>query len=300
LKSPFHAGEIAVQTRAGVRAMAAKVGNGIHPEVPDAAREFLARQPMVFLGGADGAGRVWASILTGPPGFAQATDAHTVTVAVPMSAPDPLAAAWGEGGPIPVGLLAIEPETRRRMRINGTGEASPGGLIMRAQQVYANCPKYIQARSVETAGVLPHPGPASWTSTLTDAQQHWIARADTFFLASVADEGADVSHRGGPPGFVRVDGPTRLTWPDYPGNMMFNTLGNLAADDRAGLLFVDFEAGATLQLTGRAEIVWDEAQAAEFPGAERLVTFTLERAVETAGAVPLHFRFLSASPFNPR
>jgi predicted pyridoxine 5'-phosphate oxidase superfamily flavin-nucleotide-binding protein len=296
--TPFHEGEIAVQTRAGARAMAEKVGNGIHPTMPNAARDFLARQPMIFLGAADQSGRVWATILTGAPGFAQATNAVTVALAAQPSSTDPLGEAFA-GGPAPVGLLAIEPETRRRMRINGLGEAQPGGISVRAQQVYANCPKYIQARTIEPAVSQPHPGLASHMSSLTETQQQRVARADTFFLASVAGEGADVSHRGGPPSFIRVDSPTRLTWPDYSGNLMFNTLGNLAADGRAGLLFLDFETGTTLQMTGRAEIIWDIDQAVVFPSAERLVTFTLEEAIETVGAVPLCLRFVSASPFNP-
>jgi len=111
--------------------------------------------------------------------------------------------------------------------------------------------------------------------------------------------GADASHRGGLPGFVRVEGDRRLEWPDYPGNAMFNTLGNLAADPRAGLLFVDFEQGHTLQISGRARVVWDERRAAEFAGAERVVEFDVEEVVERRGALPLRWRFVEYSPFNP-
>jgi predicted pyridoxine 5'-phosphate oxidase superfamily flavin-nucleotide-binding protein len=68
---------------------------------------------------------------------------------------------------------------------------------------------------------------------------------------------ADASHRGGPPGFVEVAGDgARLRFPDFPGNRMFQTLGNLAVDPRVGLLFVDWDTGTALQVTGRAEIVW--------------------------------------------
>ncbi len=106
---------------------------------------------------------------------------------------------------------------------------------------------------------------------LAEAQRAWIRRADTFFIATSHPEaGADASHRGGMPGFVRVEG-DRLVWPDYAGNAMFNTLGNIALHPRAGLVFPDFEAGATLQLTGRAAVDWDRDRAGSFPGAERLV-----------------------------
>ena len=84
-----------------------------------------------------------------------------------------------------------------------------------------------------------------------------LEAADTFFIASTGGEyGVDVSHRGGPPGFVGVEGAT-LTVPDYQGNRYFNTLGNLMLDPRAALLVVGFDSGDVLELRGRAEIVWD-------------------------------------------
>ena len=62
-----------------------------------------------------------------------------------------------------------------------------------------------------------------------------------------------------------------LQFPDYAGNNMFNTLGNLAIDPHAGLLFVDFELGDTLQITGEARVLWDDESRAAFAGAERVV-----------------------------
>ncbi len=131
-------------------------------------------------------------------------------------------------------------------------------------------------------------------------QRDLVACADTFFIATAHPErGADASHRGGAPGFVRVEGGRRLVWPDYSGNAMFNTLGNLAVDPRAGLLFVNFENGDTLQVSGRAGIIWDEGRAAEFAGAERVVEFDVEEVVDTRGALPLRWRLEEYSPFNP-
>jgi hypothetical protein len=91
-----------------------------------------------------------------------------------------------------------------------------------------------------------------------------IGAADTFFIASSsgpaggAQGGVDMSHRGGPAGFVEIDG-DRLTIPDLRGNRYFNTFGNLVLDDRAGLLFVDFATGGLLHLQGRATLDWGEA-----------------------------------------
>ena len=171
------------------------------------------------------------------------------------------------------------------MRLNGVVELPPEPtghgpdaawtFRVHAQQVYANCQKYIQAREWtarpaaacsggDDAADTPVPARAS---ALTADQRDWIERADTFFIATAhAENGADASHRGGLPGFARVEDERRLLFADYAGNMMFNTLGNIVADPRAGLLFVDFERRATLQLTGRAEVIWDSDQAATFAG----------------------------------
>jgi hypothetical protein len=72
----------------------------------------------------------------------------------------------------------------------------------------------------------------------------------------------------------------RLVGPDYAGNMMYNTLGNIAAHPRAGVLLPDFESGGVLQLTGRAAIEWDPSRVAAVAGAERLVELEVEEAVE--------------------
>ena len=107
-----------------------------------------------------------------------------------------------------------------------------------------------------------------------------IRRADTFFLGTTHPErGRDASHRGGPPGFVRVDG-NDLWWPDYPGNNMFNSFGNLAVEPTAALLFVDFPTGNTVYLSGTAAIEWGTDDP---PGDDghtgRRARFTTERVV---------------------
>jgi ferredoxin-NADP reductase/MOSC domain-containing protein YiiM len=129
-----------------------------------------------------------------------------------------------------------------------------------------------------------------------------IAGADTFFIASQASgtgastDGIDVSHRGGPRGFVIVAHESLLLFPDYAGNGMFNTLGNLQLDPRSGLLFIDFETGDTLQMTGEAEVLWDAHHTNRFPGAERVVAFRIEETLHIERALPLAWRFRDASP----
>ena len=300
MASVYHPGELSVQERAGVREMAARIGRSIGTTIPPAAWNFLRSQPLVVVGSVGARQRVWASLLTGAPGFLHAVDEHTVRINARPATGDPLGNNLTANRK--VGMIAIEFATRRRMRLNGRAEVGADGAItINAQQVYSNCPKYIQARRwrgrTSESNVTPV---VERQSTLTQDQQRWIREADTFFIASHHLEGGtDASHRGGRPGFVRVLNDHRLAWPDYFGNTMFQTLGNITVNPQAGLLFIDFKSGRTLQLTGRARILWDPEHIAEFAGAERLVEFEVDEAVEIAGANSLEWRFLDYSPENP-
>ncbi|MGW9072234.1 pyridoxamine 5'-phosphate oxidase family protein [Streptomyces yangpuensis] len=268
----YHWGSVAVQERVGVRGPAEHVGRSIGTGIRDVAAAFLELQPHLVVGAADDAGRMWASLLTGPPGFVRATGAHRVAVTGGPPAGDPLAGALATAG-TRVGTIALDPRTRRRMRLNGTLTATPRGFAVEAEQVFANCPKYLQQRQplelvADGAGVVRR------GDALTPGQVRTVRGADTFFVATTAEsEGVDASHRGGLPGFVEVLSPVELAWPDYAGNAMFLTLGNLMTDPRAGLLFPDWESGAVLQLSGRART--------EFaPDGGRRTRFRVESVVE--------------------
>lgn len=318
MTAPFHPGELAVQRRAGVLESAAHVGGIIGDEIPAQVHAFLARQRLAIVGSADADGRVWASPLTGAPGMITVPDARTLHVAATSASGDPLGAALaGAGGrAIAAGVLVIDLANRRRFRVNGTAEAAPDGLLVHVRQAYVNCPKYIQQRAVVPADAPAADAPAAAATdhvapplarpatALTAGQRRWIERADTFFIASAHPVGgADASHRGGEPGFVRLArgdaGEDVLSFPDYSGNAMFNTLGNLATNPACGLLFLDFETGAALQLTGAAELLWEPAAFAEWPGAERAVRVRVAQVIELPDATPLRWRLVERSPFNP-
>ncbi|MFI7111771.1 pyridoxamine 5'-phosphate oxidase family protein [Nonomuraea sp. NPDC050227] len=281
-----HPGEIAVQARAGVRTPGAFGSSRTRPEIPEVAAAFLRAQHLLVAGAADDLGQVWADVLTGQPGFADADDDRTITVrALPAAPLRGLFTAERD-----IGLLAIEPHTRRRMRVNGTAVQAGGGLVIWTEQVYSNCPKYIQAREPTAAPGVPEV--VGGGTRLAPGHVEWIERADTFFIATrAAGLGADVSHRGGNPGFVRVTGPGSLEFPDYVGNSMYMTLGNLELDPAAGLLFVDWDAGRTLHLTGRAEVDW----AAE----QRSVRFELTAYTEVDGTVGAGWTPPELHRFNP-
>jgi hypothetical protein len=276
----FHAGELAVQHRAGVHAEAARLAGMLEPAGLDGGiARFLAGRTFAALTGRDKAGRLWVTPLTGPPGFLSVTSLTTLKVSAPLPAGDPLV---GLPAGQQVGMVVTEFAARRRVRVNGTLlRAAPGQLVIKVEQAYGNCPQYIQQRLLRPGFRGPAgAGAVRGGSTLTAEDIDLIQGADTFFLGTTHPRrGSDASHRGGPAGFVRVDG-SQLWWPDYAGNNMFNSFGNLAIDPETALLFPDFTSGRTLQLTGSAEIEWGEpGQPGDDGRTGRRVRFTLRRLV---------------------
>lgn len=264
----YHDGEIAVQARAGVRDLADRVGRIIRAEIPPVAGAFLRERHFVIVTTVAGDGAVTTSLLGGSGGFVDTPDQTTIVITPSAGHRSIVARDIRDTGVI--GLLAIDFPTRRRMRVNGTALLRGDAIVVSTREVYANCPQYIHDHHV--VNPAKENDAAVVTAALDDRQRRWIESSDTFFIGSIHPAaGADASHRGGPPGFVSAE-PNRVTWPDFSGNNMFNTLGNLAVHPRAGLLFVDFESGATLQLQGRAQILGHT---------ERAIQFDIDRVLET-------------------
>ncbi|MFI6481380.1 pyridoxamine 5'-phosphate oxidase family protein [Nonomuraea sp. NPDC050663] len=292
----LHPGEYAVQRRTGL-ADGSRGSVAVGADVPPVAAEFLAGRRLTVIAAVDDAGTPWIGPVTGPPGFLAAPDARTVVVDRLPGAGDPLAGLFDAERE--VGMLVIDPPTRRRMRVNGRARREGGGLVVRTEQVYSNCPKHLQVRTFRDSPPLERKV-APVTTALTVAQQHWIAAADTFFVGTYAEGlGVDASHRGGNPGFVRVLDEGRLAWPDYVGNTMFMTLGNLELEPRCALAFLDWETGDVVQLTGRARVDGDAGRAATFPGAQRVIDFEIGGVVETVGGLGQRWTFGEYSRFNP-
>ncbi|MEP7022536.1 MAG: pyridoxamine 5'-phosphate oxidase family protein [Actinomycetota bacterium] len=262
--SRFHDGELAIQRRAGVTDEAARLAGMLaEPSLDGGMHQFLTGRTFAVLTGRDAGGVLWTSPLAGPAGF---LDGHGTTLDI-ETAPRPGDPLAGLPTGQPVGLIAIEFAIQRRVRVNGTLAVSQSGrLQVSADQAFGNCPKYIQRRIIEpvpmtkpaTAGTAGSSGVTYTGTQLEPDQVRLIRGADTFFLGSThAERGTDSSHRGGLPGFVRVSEGT-LWWPDYPGNNMFNSFGNLAVDPTASLLFIDFPSGHSVHLSGTAEVEWTE------------------------------------------
>ncbi len=295
-QTPFHEGEQQVQERLGVREeiepWARRV---VRPYLPEEHRRFHSSMPFLVAAARDRQGQPWATLLVGPEGFVTSPDPELLAIGARPVVGDALEDSIDPGAEL--GLLGIDLATRRRNRVNGrvTG-VDESGLEFRVGQSFGNCPQYIQERDWGRVPMPARATPAKRSKRLSLEQQRWIETADTLFIASgyagegeSASFGMDASHRGGEPGFVEVQSETRLLFPDYAGNNHFNTIGNLLMDPRAGLLFIDFERGSLLQLTGRTEIDWESSAVAQRPGARRLVVFHVEAVNELESALPLRW-----------
>lgn len=303
--NPFHEGELSVQRRANESEYAQRNAGLISDTIPKGAVPFIVQQSLVVFGSVDPEDKLWASVMVGSPGFIRARDERTILLDVKQqlsAGDDPFWANIETGAE--VGLLVIDMVTRRRLRVNGQIRRLEDMLFeLSVIQAYANCPKYIQQRQLllHTATTPPHPVTTRHGVALEDEQKRLIADADTFFIASAnPGHGVDASHRGGNPGFVRILDPQRIRIPDYTGNSLFNTLGNLTAYPRAGLVFLDFETGRLLQLTGEAKILWDQDDPDNHTGGTgRYWELDIKEWIETRLPRKLSWELLSYSPYNP-
>ena len=303
-ESPFHAGELAIQAKMGVKERADRLGRRMIREyLTEQHQEFFSQLAYIIVGTVDELGSPWASILTGKPGFiAIASDRLLKMTAQPLLG-DPFGNNLAQG--VDIGLLGIELQTRRRNRLNGKVSAiSLNGLEVTVGQAFGNCPKYIQARMFEYVDAADDINrQTAEINSFGESERRIITEADTLFIASAyqdesakASKGVDVSHRGGKPGFVRLDSDRTLTIPDFSGNCMFNTIGNIEVNPRIGLLFIDFAQRDLLYLTGTSEIIWSETEINAFQGAERLIRFHLDRGHLVRASLPLRW---TAPKFSP-
>jgi predicted pyridoxine 5'-phosphate oxidase superfamily flavin-nucleotide-binding protein len=301
---PFHEGEIAIQERTGERAGAVRNGTIIRDALTPPVREFIGLQRTIAVAALDAGGRPWASLWIGPPGFVRSEHERSVEISRRLhlrSSGDPLPSLLRER--CEIGILVIDLGSRRRLRVNGIVAADREDLLTVAiHEAFPNCPKYIQRRDVEIDSGARHVGPASSRGTsLSSELRSLVERIDTLFVASRhPTHGLDVSHRGGDPGFVKVVDERTLRFPDYAGNSMFMTLGNLSVDPRCGVVLLDFECGGVLSLTGNATIDFG----AEDPGHPTGGTgryWTLDVAEWHRFSLPdgVAFRFVERSPFLP-
>ncbi|WP_404333121.1 pyridoxamine 5'-phosphate oxidase family protein [Mesobacillus maritimus] len=299
----FHPGERKVQSMLSVTKSANLVGRTILPFMKESFQFFIESQPMVVIGSTDPQGYLWSSLVCGNLGFIRIINERIIRIHIKKQENEMLFTNINSNNN--VGMIVIDFSSRIRIRINGVANILDDETIeVKTEQVYGNCPKFIQARKIKinkfddnkTIQTLHR-------KNLNNNQEIWIEQADTFFISSSNSLGkTDVSHRGGQAGFVSILNETTLLYPDYVGNMMFNTLGNIVENTKTGLLFIDFQKGHTLQLTGDSEIIWDltDEEKLIYKGAKRLIKYVISGVIEKQNANMYSWDFLNYSPFNPK
>jgi len=317
-KPPFHQGELKVQQMANESAIGQRNGGVITDTIIRGAIPFIAQQNMLVTSSLDKAGNVWASVLIGTQSFIHAPNEREIRIdrdKIVSHGNDPF---WQNIAHEPqVGLLAIELNTRRRFRVNGRiSRIDDSTYQMTVKQAYPNCPKYIQRRSLSLDQQLSSQplGPVISGSQLSAKQHALINRADSLFVASASPietesglantelsaHGADASYRGGFPGFIEVKGQT-LRIPDYKGNSMFNTLGNIEIYPRAGIAIIDFENHQILHLSGTAKVLWNQHDpTGQSAGTKRFWELDVTHWQETPIPHSVNWQFFDYSPHNPR
>lgn len=305
MDSAYHEGEVKIQKKFGEENQARLNGRVITDSIISGAINFIEKQTMAIVSSVDKENHVWTSLLVGDYKFATVPSPDQLLFNTELIKSDP-GDKFFENISVnnQVGSLFIELNTRRRFRINGNASRRGDHIHVEVLEAYPNCPKYIQQRLISvsrTTGMLEVRKTTgnSFTKELTT----WIQSSDTLFIGSQGPKmKMDASHRGGNPGFVELIDEKTLEIPDYPGNSMFNTLGNFVVNPRAGLLFVDFTKGRTLQLIGKTETRIRKQSEDDFrktSGTGRFLRFFMDKWLLTENHHQADWEFIQYSTFNP-
>ncbi|RKR07979.1 hypothetical protein CLV91_2744 [Maribacter vaceletii] len=304
MDTAYHQGEIELQKRFGGTDIAGRASRVIKDKIIPGAIPFIENQPFVILSSKDSNENIWTSILIGKSGWIDAKKEGLIKFFLDkMNSIDSDNIIKEIKSNDQVGMIVIELGTRRRYRINGRIQHHNTHLDFIIQEAYPNCPKYIQRRIPSFVNTEKELISSINGATLNSMQKLWIAQSDTFFVGSQSKSGfLDASHRGGNPGFIEILENGDLKIPDYHGNSMYNTLGNLLETPKAGLLFIDFEKGSILQLTGTTSFLFDQ-----FSDKDKVNTtetgrywlFKTEAWIQTNKHHKVDWELIDNSPFNP-
>lgn len=256
MSSVYHDGEKYIQEQMGVTAKANSLSSMIHNDIPIAAAQFLATLDFCVITFSINNKELHNSIVFGFESFIKIL--NTKEMLIDLENKSFIPKDIYENEKISIGFIGLDFENRMRIRINGTGKIEDNKLHLYINEVYSNCPKYINDR--ETIGKLDFLNDSNLTkyTTLENDCKKILSHADTFFLSSIHENnGADISHKGGEKGFLRVISPKILEFEDFQGNNMYNTLGNIHINPNVSIILIDFTSNDILHITGIATIKQD-------------------------------------------
>ncbi|KAI4156436.1 MAG: hypothetical protein L6R39_001107 [Caloplaca ligustica] len=327
---PWHEGESMMQQKLHIPPQE----NPTNPFLTPSGAYLIQHSPLLALGTLDDKGRPWTTLLGGKAGFARPLG-HSVMGIRTMVDPsyDPvinslLASNDGDESVEQadkyraVSALTIDLATRSRYKLAGSmvagalgqlGDASGSGqehqaspteaqIVIKIERSLGNCPKYINKKQI--IPTIPEPALVSGTLPLSAEAIELLAKADLFFVTSSYDGSSmGTNNRGGPRGFVRVMqndfSGTTLVYPEYSGNRLYQTLGNLCVFPKVGIVVPDFDTGNVLYTTGTTEIVLGRDCAAILPRSNLAVKVHLEKARFVRHGLAVKAQPGEPSPYNP-
>ncbi|KAG9669381.1 putative oxidoreductase, partial [Aureobasidium melanogenum] len=323
----FHEGEKIMQKRLRVPEM----DNPTIPMLSPQASSMLQRAPLLAFGTLDSEGRPWTTVWGGRKGFSQPLGNSMIGIRTSVASKlDPVVEALvgrdtngeivkeeGEGRLL--SGLAIDLDTRKRVKLAGRMVAGTLGrangdndtddyeqqgilqLVARIDESLGNCPKYLNRR--ETSPAYPDPKLISDSVPLDKRAVELIHKVDLMFLSTSSGSSMDTNHRGGPPGFVRClsqeGGCTQFVYPEYSGNRLYQSLGNMCLDPKAGFCFPDFDTGNCLFVTGHTEVLFGREAAEVMPRSNLAVRVTITAARLVASVLPFRGNTGEFSSYNP-
>jgi len=138
-------------------------------------------------------------------------------------------------------------------------------------------------------------------TTFTDDDKEFIETAPFLFIATAWKDTVDCSMKGGIPGFVRVTAPNQISWPDYDGNRMYRSLGNILKNPAVGLLFLKFDAKSImLRFSGQARFDESPEAIADIPGAHRIIHVTADYIYYNCPRYVPNMELIEQSIYSPR
>lgn len=239
----YHTGQLQIQSEANTTEVARKLAFWVGP-----IKEFVAGADLILLAVLDRDGMLRFTVISGkPPLVTSINSRNDVNSRFLINSISVESISGFYGG------LAISMANARRVRINGQLIKNNIGTELETKETFTLCKKYIAPTIA--LGEKQHLGPVSrdQISIHDPWLNNMVTKSETAFLASISpDEKPDVAHRGGPPGFLKVDAETQqLSWQEFVGDGIFKSAGNIRAKSKLTLLLPDFESGDGIEITGQ-------------------------------------------------
>ena len=300
----YQEGQFALQRITGEEEIAQDRLAMVQPSIHERSIPFIEKQIFAFLGSEDANGSLWLSLLIGEKGFISVPSLQEVKLDLDKVVTNREDIVFTNIKTKPtVGLLFHQAAKRARYKAWGIASEKDNQLSFDIKMGYKSCPKHIQKERIalpeESKALVP-----SFTkgNDLGSSEKDWIIKSHTFFVTTQSKKGAvESAHRGGNPGFIEIMDDGRLRIPDYFGNSIYSTLGNIYNNPKAALLFIDYDNGETLQLSGSAVIQFDqnsEIDLLKSGETGRFWTFETKHWIRTANHHKVNSEFVDFSKFN--